>query len=116
MSYGTFWVIVAAVALIVEIITLGLSSIWFTGGGIVAAVIAYLGGPLWLIIILVFFNAAVYTISSSAGIVMSVGIVLYLVLQIVIYKVRKQTLLAQLMGFASQYGRIQQKLILMLSA
>ena len=71
----------------------------------------FLGGPLWLIIILVFFNAAVYTISSSAGIVMSVGIVLYLVLQIVIYTIRKQTLLAQLMGFASQYGRIQQKLI-----
>ena len=39
MSYGTFWVIVAAVALVVEIITLGLSSIWFTGGAIVAAVI-----------------------------------------------------------------------------
>lgn len=51
MSYGTFWVIVAAVALIVEIITLGLSSIWFTGGGIVAAIIAYLGGPLWLQIV-----------------------------------------------------------------
>ena len=48
MSYGTFWVIVAAVALVVEIITMGLSSIWFTGGGIVAAVIGYLDGPLWL--------------------------------------------------------------------
>lgn len=51
MSYGTFWVIVAAVALIVEIISLGLSSIWFTGGGIVAAVIGYMNGPLWLQII-----------------------------------------------------------------
>lgn len=48
MSYGTFWVIVAAVALVVEIISLGLSSIWFTGGGIVAAIIGYAGGPLWL--------------------------------------------------------------------
>ncbi len=48
MSYGTFWVIVAAVALVIEIITMGLSSIWFTGGGIVAAVIGYLDGPLWL--------------------------------------------------------------------
>ncbi len=48
MSYGTFWVIVAAVALVVEIITMGLSSIWFTGGGIVAAIIGYLNGPLWL--------------------------------------------------------------------
>lgn len=48
LGYGTFWVIVAAVALIVEIISMGLSSIWFTGGGIVAAVIGYMGGPLWL--------------------------------------------------------------------
>ena len=48
MSYGTFLVLVAAVALVVEIITLGLSSIWFTGGGIVAAIIGYMGGPLWL--------------------------------------------------------------------
>ncbi len=48
MSYGTFWVIVATLALVIEIITLGLSTIWFTGGGIVAAIIGYLGGPLWL--------------------------------------------------------------------
>ena len=51
MTYGIFWVIVAAVALIVEIISLGLSSIWFTGGAIVAAIIAYSGGPLWLQIV-----------------------------------------------------------------
>ncbi len=52
MGYGTFWVIVAAVTLVVEIISLGLSSIWFTGGAIVAAVVGYLGGPLWLQIVL----------------------------------------------------------------
>ena len=51
MTYGIFWVIVAAVALIVEIISLGLSSIWFTGGAIVAAIIAYSDGPLWLQIV-----------------------------------------------------------------
>ena len=52
MSLGTFWIIVAAVALVVEIITLGLSSIWFTGGAIVAAIVGYLDGPLWLQIVL----------------------------------------------------------------
>ena len=36
ISYGLFWVLVAALALIIEIISLGLSSIWFTGGGIAA--------------------------------------------------------------------------------
>ncbi len=51
MSYGMFWVIVAAVALVVEIISLGLSSIWFTGGAIVAAIIGYMNGPIWLQIV-----------------------------------------------------------------
>ena len=51
MSYGMFWLIVAAAALVIEIISLGLSSIWFTGGGIVAALIAYADGPLWLQVI-----------------------------------------------------------------
>ena len=52
ISYGAFWLIVAAVALVVEIISLGLSSIWFTGGGLVAALAACLGAPLWLQILL----------------------------------------------------------------
>ena len=51
MSDGLFWIIVAALALIIEIISLGLSSIWFTGGGIVAAIVAYLDGPFWLQIV-----------------------------------------------------------------
>ena len=51
MSYGMFWLIVAAAALVIEMISLGLSSIWFTGGGIVAALIAYADGPLWLQVI-----------------------------------------------------------------
>lgn len=71
----------------------------------------YLGGPLWLILVLVIFNAGVYSVSRRGGFVMSVGLVLYLMLQIVIYTIRKRTLLAQLMGFAAQYGQIQQKVI-----
>ena len=52
MNYAMFWVIVAVVALIVEIISLGLSSIWFTGGAIVSAIVSYAGGPLWLQVVL----------------------------------------------------------------
>ncbi|SNU04862.1 Membrane protein implicated in regulation of membrane protease activity [Lachnospiraceae bacterium] len=52
MNYTTFWVIVAAVALIVEIISLGLTSIWFTGGGIAAALAAYFGAALWLQVVI----------------------------------------------------------------
>ncbi len=52
MSYGLFWIIVAVIALIVEIISLGLSSIWFIGGGVVAAVVAFMDGPFWLQVVL----------------------------------------------------------------
>ncbi len=46
------WVIVAAVFLILEIISLGLTSIWFAGGAIVAAIANWLSVPLWGQIIL----------------------------------------------------------------
>jgi membrane protein implicated in regulation of membrane protease activity len=38
------WLVVAAVMIILEMISLGLTSIWFAGGAIVSAIIAYMGG------------------------------------------------------------------------
>lgn len=38
------WLIVAAVMIVAEIVSLGLTSIWFAGGALVAAVIAQCGG------------------------------------------------------------------------
>ena len=40
---ATIWIIVFAAALIWEIVSLGLTSIWFCGGAVVAAIVAYLG-------------------------------------------------------------------------
>ena len=42
------WIILAAVMVIIEIITLGLSSIWFAAGAIGSAITAALDGPEWL--------------------------------------------------------------------
>ena len=42
------------VLLVVEIITLGLTTIWFAGGALAAFLAALAGGPLWLQIILFF--------------------------------------------------------------
>lgn len=42
------WIILAAVMVIIEIITLGLSSIWFAVGAIGSAITAALDGPEWL--------------------------------------------------------------------
>ena len=58
MSLSLIWLIVMVVCLAVEISTLGLASIWFAGGALLAMIIALIGGPLWLQI-LVFLVASI---------------------------------------------------------
>lgn len=52
MSLAIIWLVVLVVCLIIEISTLGLASIWFAGGALLAMLIAVIGGPLWLQILL----------------------------------------------------------------
>ena len=47
------WLVIAAIMIIAEIATLGLSTIWFAGGALVTAVVAYFGGS-WITQIFVF--------------------------------------------------------------
>lgn len=42
------WLAILAVLLIIEIATLGLTTIWFAGGALIAFLVAIFGGPLWL--------------------------------------------------------------------
>lgn len=43
-----FWLVILIAALIVEVLTMGLTTIWFAGGALIALIAAALGGPLWL--------------------------------------------------------------------
>ena len=43
-----YWLIIAAVMLVIEIMTMGLTSIWFTGGALVAAAVCAVHAPFWL--------------------------------------------------------------------
>lgn len=47
-EFAVFWIVVLIISIIVEVISLGLTSIWFAGGALVAAAVAALGLPLWL--------------------------------------------------------------------
>jgi membrane protein implicated in regulation of membrane protease activity len=47
------WLVIAAIMIVAEIISLGLTTIWFAGGAMVAALLAYLGAG-WLVQIVVF--------------------------------------------------------------
>lgn len=42
------WLIILVVLVVIEIFTLGLTTIWFAGGALVAIIVAALGGPVWL--------------------------------------------------------------------
>ncbi len=52
MNEIMLWLVILIIAIVVELISLGLTTIWFAGGALVAAVAAAAGGPVWLQIIL----------------------------------------------------------------
>lgn len=45
-TISIIWLILLAVLLVIEIITLGLTTIWFAGGALVAFLVSIVGGPL----------------------------------------------------------------------
>lgn len=47
------WLVIAAILIVSEIVSLGLTTIWFAGGAIVAAILAHFGAH-WIVQILVF--------------------------------------------------------------
>lgn len=51
-SMITIWLIVFVVLVIIEIITMGLTTIWFAGGALVATLAAAVYAPLWVQIVL----------------------------------------------------------------
>lgn len=53
------WLAILIVLVVIEIFTMGLTTIWFAGGALVAIVVAALGGPVWLQILLAGVVAAV---------------------------------------------------------
>lgn len=52
MNLTTIWLIIFVACIGVEIVTMGLTTIWFAGGALFAAGAAALGMPLWLQILL----------------------------------------------------------------
>lgn len=52
MNLTTIWLVVFVACIVVEIISMGLTTIWFAGGALIAAVAAVIGTPLWIQILL----------------------------------------------------------------
>lgn len=53
------WLAVLVILVVIEIFTLGLTTIWFAGGALVAILVAGLGGPVWLQILVAAIVSAV---------------------------------------------------------
>ena len=47
-SWIYIWLVLLVGSVILEIVTVGLTSIWVAGGALVALIVAALGGPTWL--------------------------------------------------------------------
>ncbi|EOS75619.1 hypothetical protein C819_02181 [Lachnospiraceae bacterium 10-1] len=52
MNLTTIWLIIFVACIVIEIISMGLTTIWFAGGALIAAVAAALGVSLWVQIVL----------------------------------------------------------------
>lgn len=72
---------------------------------------AYLQIPLLLGMILMLVDAWIYLISVQAGIVLSIFLLIYLVTLIVLSSLSKQTIMNELVSFATEYGQIQKELL-----
>jgi membrane protein implicated in regulation of membrane protease activity len=46
MTEPLIWIVIAVIFAVIEAFTMGLTTIWFTVGGVGACIIALLGGPL----------------------------------------------------------------------
>ena len=50
-TYVMMWIVILVVLVLVELLTMGLTTIWFAGGSLVACILALVGAPLWAQII-----------------------------------------------------------------
>lgn len=54
MNMTVIWLIILVVLAVIELVTMGLTTVWFAGGSLVAAIASALQAPLWLQITLFF--------------------------------------------------------------
>ncbi len=75
----------------------------------------YLRIPIYMFIILIIINGCVYAFDCRCGVIVSVGMVIYLLLAIFIYYRKGPQIMTDLMAFSFEHGSIQNELIKELS-
>lgn len=75
----------------------------------------YLRVPFYMLIILIMVNGCVYAFDCKSGIVVSVGMVIYLAVAVLIYCKKRPQIMTDLMAYSFAHGSIQSELIKELS-
>lgn len=76
---------------------------------------AYLRWPLLLTALLVVMNICIYMIDRKASVVMTCFVVLYFVIALSLFFVKRPSIMGDMVRFASNYGQVQSKLLKELS-
>lgn len=71
----------------------------------------YLLWPFWLTLLLVFMNIIIYMIDKHAGLVMFGFILLYAIISLLLYFLKKPKIIGELVRFAADYGQVQKQLL-----
>ena len=48
IPFAVWWIFIFAVLVVVELITMGLTTIWFAGGALIALIFSIIGLPVWM--------------------------------------------------------------------
>ena len=72
---------------------------------------SYMQWPMYLIVLLLAMNVAMYALEIKAGILMSIFVCIYVVIVAVLYYYNRQILINEMINFATGYGQIQRKLL-----
>lgn len=72
---------------------------------------SYLRWPLYLSVLLVCMNFAIYCVDKEAGIIMTIFLVLYIIVALWLFFSRKQNIMAGVVSYASDYSQVQRQLM-----
>lgn len=67
--------------------------------------------PLYLSILLVFLNVPVYFVSIKAGLLVSVGLLIYIGIAVILFRRNKPLILNELIAFANQYDLLERRIL-----
>ena len=67
--------------------------------------------PLYLSILLVFLNVLVYFVSIKAGLLVSVGLLIYIGIAVILFRRNKPLILNELIAFANQYDLLERRIL-----